>query len=406
MGIEHRSAPDEGTTILMPMRLSVRSVSVQGVRVRRLLLVASILAAQLLVGALTPASACACGAFIDPADAGNDSHVLEETAVLAHRDGRETIIMGFQLGASRTGPALLVPTPTVPDVSAADADTLSEMRSATQPRQRIRYDYWGTSEEPPGLVGSGDDRGAAVPDSAAVVHSRQRIGSFDVAVLGGEAAPVRTWLADNGFALSDEVSPLLEPYAEEGWTFTAVRYADDAVLEDETEPLRFDFDSEQLVYPMRFSQAASVPQELNLYVISDQPMQRTDASEDEQISERPWIADPTDEDWTWTDDTLRGLIAPDDHDGRHGMVTQFRIWGEPESFTTDFAFAPDPEQDTVVPTYDVTEVVYLGPFPAGWTLTGIVVLLGNLITAIVTVIVLVLAQRGTRSPGTGAGAAR
>lgn len=239
-----------------------------------------------------------------------------------------------------------------------------------------------------------------------MVHSRQRIGSFDVAVLGGEAAPVRTWLADNGFALSDEVSPLLEPYAEEGWTFTAVRYADDAVLEDETEPLRFDFDSEQLVYPMRFSQAASVPQELNLYVISDQPMQRTDASEDEQISERPWIADPTDEDWTWTDDTLRGLTAPDDHDGRHGIVTQFRIWGEPESFTTDFTFAPDPEQDTVVPTYDVTEVVYLGPFPAGWTLTGIVVLLGNLITAIVTVIVLVLAQRGTRSPGTGAGAAR
>lgn len=346
-------------------------------------LVAALVLAQLLLGAASPAGACACGAFLDPADERTDASVLEETAVLALSGGTQTVVMGLELDAERTGSTLLMPTPSVPEVSAADAGTLREIQVATAPREEIELDLWGSN--PFGLAGSGADGGAPTSAPEVTVHEQSRVGDYEVAVLGGEAEGVRDWLAGNGYELPEPVSALLDPYAEEGWTFTAVRYAEDAELSGEVEPLRFDFASEELVYPVRFSQAATSPQVLHLFVLGEEPMGRIDSSAAEQEVERPWIADPTMYDWVWSDATLRELTGTalqesgGSPEGERfpGVVTEFEIRGEPESFTTDLVFAEDLEAEWTVPTTPVTHTVTVAGIPVGWLLValGLVALL-------------------------------
>ncbi|MEE1649547.1 DUF2330 domain-containing protein [Brachybacterium sp. J144] len=347
---------------------------------RRRLLAAAItgalVLAQLLLGAVSPAGACACGAFIDPADQRTGANVLRETAILSLEDGVETIIMGLALDGTRTGSTLLLPTPAVPEVSTASSGTLREMQAATAPRKEVEHDLWGGN---PFLAGEGAPGGGAPTGGTGVtVHEQSRVGDYEVAVLEGGADGVRTWLAGNGYELAPAVSGLLDPYAEEGWVFTAVRYAADAELRGEIEPLRVDFPSDELIYPMRLSQAATQRQDLSLFVLSDEPMGRTDASAAGQRVERPWIADPAWEGWVWSDETLReltGAAAAEASDGledpsRHRIVTEFVISGDPESFTEDFVFAPDPQADYVVPTYTVTETITVAGIPVGWLLVA------------------------------------
>lgn len=351
----------------------------QGRGRRRLLaaaLTGMLVLAQLLLGAANPAGACACGAFIDPADERTGANVLRETAILSLHEGTETIVMGLALDGTRTGATLLMPTPSVPEVSTASSGTLREMQAATAPREVVEYDLWGDG---PFLFGDGAPGGAAPTEGTSVtVHEQSRVGDYEVAVLEGGADGVRTWLAANGYELAPSVSALLDPYVADGWVFTAVRYAADAELNGDVEPLRIDFASDELVYPMRLSQAATQDQHLSLFVISDQPVRRTDASAAGQQVQRPWIADPTTEGWTWSDETLRELTgtadaeagdSPAEHDRRR-IVTEFSISGEPETFTEDLVFGPDPEAEHAVPTETVTETVTVAGIPVGWLLVA------------------------------------
>ncbi|MDN6302053.1 MAG: DUF2330 domain-containing protein [Brachybacterium sp.] len=347
-----------------------------------MLLAGLVLLAQTALGAASPAGACACGGFVDPADRPDGANVMKETAVLSLRAGVATIVMGLALDAERIGSTLLMPTPSVPEVSAGQSGTLREMTAATAPREEIDYDYWG---ENPFDLGGGDEAGGAPETEDAgqpTVHSQERIGNYEVAVLGGDAEGVRSWLTENGYALDAELSALIDPYAEDGWTFTAIRYAEDAVLSGDVEPLRFDFATDELIYPMRFSQAAETAQHVHLFVLAETPMRRSDASAEEQQVDRPWIGSPTHHDWTWSDATLRELAGVDLGDAatdeespvRFRTVTEFEIRGEPESFTTDLTFAADPGAEDVIPTVTTTKLVAVMGIPVGWlrVLAGIV----------------------------------
>ncbi|GAA1712568.1 DUF2330 domain-containing protein [Brachybacterium phenoliresistens] len=357
-----------------------------GAAVRHLGLALLVLAAGVLAGAVAPAGACACGAMADPEDSRSDAAVTRETAVLSLREGTETIILSLELDAEAPGATLLMPTPAVPTVTEGDASTLREVAVATLPRVEHELDWWGEGR------GGGDGAPGAgaggAPEAPVTVHSRERVGDFEVAVLDGSAEGVSTWLSSSGYVLPQEVLDLLPVYVEDGWTFTAVRYAQDVDMSRDVSPLRFDFASDELVYPMRLSQAARSTQEVHLFVLDPEPVRRTDASAAQQSVQRPWIADPTHVGWTWSDGTLRELSQ--DGEGRPGraMVTEFTIRGEPASFTTDMTFAADPADPWIVPTRTETTTVRVAGIPAGWVLVaaagtiGVLVLYGAGMTAL------------------------
>lgn len=343
---------------------------------------------------IAPASACACGAFASPADQRVDTVVTQETAVLSHRDGIETMVMSLDLDFDAQGTTIVMPTPSVPTVAAGSAETLEEMAIATMPRERIERTIWGPLRW--GLDGS-EAGGAPGSTQGVTVHQQGRIGDVEVAVLDGTAEGVTAWLDENGYTLPDAVTAELPAYAADGWTFTAVRLADGVEITGRLDPLRLDFPTDTLVYPMRMSHAASTDQSIHLFLIGDEAYRRTDAAAGAQTTERPWIADPYEQGHTWSDPTLREMTGYDptatyDPEAGPAMVTEVVVSAAPETITTDFAFEPDPDAAELVPTYTVTEVIAVAGIPVGYLL----VLGGAVLAAVLIAGAVVLIPRVTR----------
>jgi hypothetical protein len=106
---------------------------------------------------------------------------------------------------------------------------------------------------------------------------RDRLGPFDVARLSAtDPRALGDWLAGNGFRLPERLADGLRPYVEQRWEYVAVRLAPDGTaapgrvaLGGTLDPLHITFASDRLVYPMRLSRLARVPQSLRLYVLAE-----------------------------------------------------------------------------------------------------------------------------------------
>ncbi len=128
--------------------------------------------------------------------------------------------------------------------------------------------------------------GAAAPDTAGAprgapvdVLSNQRIGPFDVTRLAADdPTALATWLSDKGFPHPDGLDRNLAPYVADGWEVVAIQLVpaeQGESLTGDLQPLRLSFATDSLVYPMRLSRSATMPQFVDLYVLADHRMDPT-----------------------------------------------------------------------------------------------------------------------------------
>jgi hypothetical protein len=217
-----------------------------------------VLAAGLVMAPVAPASACACGG-VAPAP-GSEVAVGEEHAIISWQDGVERIdlLLGMLSADVETG--LVFPTPAPATVTLGDRADFEAIERVTTPKRVEEYEWWQA-----GAPGDGGATGAP-PDVLAVVQ----LGPIEAVTLAAsDSAGLAGWLDGNGFALSPAVSALLDGYVERGWYFVALKLTGDAPLDGGLDPLRFTFASEELVYPLELSRAATAPQTVRLYVFDD-----------------------------------------------------------------------------------------------------------------------------------------
>ena len=221
----------------------------------------------------SPAWACGCGAYIP--DSSGPS-VATERALVTWDGTIEDIVMSFNVSGSSETAAWVMPVPSAAEVSLGDAKLFEELGRITAPRVEYRDDWWPKFD----WLASGSDSGAdtaGAPRGAAVnVLDRQRIGPFDVTRLSaGDSTALAKWLADNGFPRPEGLDENLSHYVAERWELVAVKLAPaeagDALTGD-LQPLRLTFASDTVVYPMRLSRSAKVPQTVDLYVLADHRM--------------------------------------------------------------------------------------------------------------------------------------
>jgi len=222
-----------------------------------------VLAAGLVIAPVVPASACACGG-VAPSP-GSEVAVGEEHAIVSWQDGDEhsgveqiDLLLGVLSADVETG--LIFPTPSPATVTLGDRADFEAIDRVTTPELVEEYDWWQFR-----AAGDGGSAGAP-PDVLAVVQ----LGPIEAVTLAAsDTVGLNTWLAGNGFALSPAVSALLDGYVERGWFFVALKLTGDAPLDGGLDPLRFTFASEELVYPLELSKAATAPQTVRLYVFDD-----------------------------------------------------------------------------------------------------------------------------------------
>ncbi|MFE1923036.1 DUF2330 domain-containing protein [Streptomyces asoensis] len=247
----------------------------KGLRGRVAAVLLMVLAVQL--GSLVaPAYACGCGALLP-----GDQRMLavdREASVVRWDGAQEQIVMRLTVGGDAERAAWIMPVPHRATVRLGDPALFDQLARATAPLHRTRHHFWPQDGDWP-LTTGGDTAGPPPPRAAPGVGviGRQRLGPFEVARLTAtDPGQLDTWLRGNDFAFPAALEGALRPYVERRWEYVAVRLAPESsgtVLRGELQPLHLTFAADSLVYPMRLSRLAAVPQSLGLYVLAAHRME-------------------------------------------------------------------------------------------------------------------------------------
>lgn len=258
-------------------------------------------AAALLVLLLAPVAVLADGVFI-PEVARKLPRIPLQRAILAHRDGKETLVVESSLEGGRGAYGWIIPVPATPTrlekVSPGLLRTIAlqtepQIRNAKFPGELVivfaflalftpfalfmRRPLWllvflgltGFIVLPNFLqfrMGASGD----APTPRIEEISRRQIGSYETAVLGAaSAADLNAWLRENGFAqIPAAGAPAVEEYVAKKWRFVAAKLTlgEDGLAAPH--PLLIEFPAPSPVYPMKLTALAETKLRLELFVVA------------------------------------------------------------------------------------------------------------------------------------------
>ncbi|MFJ9019048.1 DUF2330 domain-containing protein [Streptomyces sp. NPDC102259] len=225
---------------------------------------------------VAPAYACGCGALL-PADQ-RQVVVGREVSVVRWDGAQEQIVMRLTVDGDADRAAWIMPVPHRATVGLGDPELFDQLAAATAPVHRTRQHFWPQDGDWPLTTGGGM---AGPPPPGARpgigVIGRERLGPFDVARLTAtDPGALDDWLRANDFTLPGPLETALQPYVDRRWEYVAVRLTPESTgtaLRGELEPLHLTFAADTLVYPMRLSRLAAIPQSLGLYVLAAHRME-------------------------------------------------------------------------------------------------------------------------------------
>jgi hypothetical protein len=310
-------------------------------RALRYLTIAPAAALFLALQVAAPASACACGA---PAPRpGQDVIVDKEHAILSWDGSEERIELLLDMLTDAEDVGLIFPTPSPATVSAGDRQTFIDIETAIQPRQVIKDEWW--------QIDLGDGAGGGAPP---VILDQVQLGPVEATTLeASDATGLTEWLDVNGYAIRDEVAALLDQYVQKGWYFVALKLTSDVPLAGGLDPIRFTFASDELVYPMALSKAASDVQLARLYVFQDHRARV--AALDDPTAEMPFGSA------VWAGPVPGGL----DELGGYLTVVDLTFPSPASDVPGDLVIVDNADDEPLLPTYEVTRPLTIAGIPLG-----------------------------------------
>ena len=236
-----------------------------------------------LLLASQPASAF-CGAYAS--SAGADIYNSVSEVAIVRQGNRTTLTVANDVqGADGAAFAMLVPVPEIlspDDVQVLAPETFEVLDAYSRPRL-VTYtcdDFepaWvdpcaayqlKESVERTMLADDGADTGTTVNVEAEFV-----VGEYDIVILSAEESDdLFTWLAEEGFSVSEATEAVVQEVLDSGAYFFAAKVSEAADIEDGEllSPLRFSYESEVFGLPIRIGTAASKgQQDLIIYAVTD-----------------------------------------------------------------------------------------------------------------------------------------
>ncbi len=227
--------------------------------------------------------------------AGEEVFIAEEAAVIHWDPARriETFIRRARFDTRAKDFGFLVPTPSVPTLSAASEALFTTLDDAIRPEvvDRTERDFQvGISC----LMLTARSARTAVPQSSAPmpaaqsaavqVLAAQTVAGYDAVVLEASSPEALSqWLGSHGYASSPSLTRWLTPYVANHWKITAFRVqAPDRnnPAPPATSPVRMTFATDRPFYPYREPEEQQRPRagssrSLRVHVLSSSPMEGT-----------------------------------------------------------------------------------------------------------------------------------
>lgn len=198
-----------------------------------------------------------------------DIHEPSQKAAIYWSKGQEVLVLQVKYEGAAEDFGWIVPLPSKPKVTAIPEkeSPFEELSKNTQWRDEIREIHALKSGAP--------------SQKEVKVLERKTVGVYDVAVLKArDASALARWLKRHHFSFPAGQEAVLQHYVARDWVYVAMRI-DRAALNTgltnklrsgELQPIRFDFASGEMVYPLRISSANAGEAEVLLYIMSELPL--------------------------------------------------------------------------------------------------------------------------------------
>lgn len=354
----------------------------------RLLRAASVAALALTVALTLAPAAAACGGLFcavaitapEPVDQN-----AERIIFVVNRDGTVTAHVQIQYAGSPERFAWVVPVPSVPGVADSSEDAFIDLDDLTRltivPPPTIPCAQANSNGGCVGGDSSASGASFAFDESAAeddgvTVYDHGFTDSYEFHVVGAEdTAALVTWLQDNDYNVSDNMTPVMEVYNGADGKFLALKLQAGKTARD-IAPIAMTIEGSFPMVPIRLTAVAAQPlMGILVYILADSPYRPA----------LPYqVVDPTADDLLFdVDDSFNGSSnyfawaarVADEEGGRamvrefvganpmegwayegfstdHTWVSRFYTRMSPHQMTYDPVFEPDPELTTFDGTVD------------------------------------------------------
>jgi HEAT repeat protein len=248
----------------------------------------------LMAGLLLPTRTHADGCFVAPPFVWNKHKDINEPtqkAILVYDAGQEDLLLQVKYAGPVAQFGWLVPVPGLPTVKKGSMECFYELSRYTQ-------EHWEPRVPPAGMRQSasrsaGDE---SKPEPVKVIEIKT-VGDYEVAVLSArDAGSLENWLKANQFAFPKDKEAVIDAYIQQQWYFVAVKIdlnkaggfqvvsgpprqaaagkssVKEKLASGELQPLWLRFASKQCVFPLKISSVNGTPSEVQVYVLSPEPL--------------------------------------------------------------------------------------------------------------------------------------
>ena len=255
-----------------------------------------ILLVPLLAALLAPANALADGGFVVSKfvwDKHKDINEPTQKAIVVYDAGREDLILQVKYEGPVDEFGWLIPVPDLPTVQEGSMECFYELSQYTQEHFEPRLGGRATLS-----AGRSKGEDKEKPEPVKVIEIKT-VGAYEIAVLSTkDSGALEKWLEANQFYFPANKTDVIDAYVKQQWYFVAARinfsksggfqllstsrqaqnepianYSTHLKLASgELNPLQISFASDRCVYPLKISSVNNKPSEVQVYVLSPEPL--------------------------------------------------------------------------------------------------------------------------------------
>ena len=231
-----------------------------------------------------PTKSSADGCFVAPKfvwDKHKDISEPTQKAILVYDAGREDLILQVKYEGPVSEFGWLVPVPNLPTVQKGSMKCFYELSQYTQKHFESAWQHNQTKSRSYGVAGIDSAEKTEPPVKVIEIKT---VGTYEIAVLAAkDTGALEKWLEANHFSFPTNATAVIDSYVQRQWYFVVAKVnLEQGALglissalklpAGELNPLQISFTSEHCVYPLKISSANGTPSEIQVYVLSPEPL--------------------------------------------------------------------------------------------------------------------------------------
>ena len=213
-------------------------------------------------------------------DKHKDINEPTQKAIIVYDAGREDLILQVKYEGPVSEFGWLIPVPNLPTVQKGSMKCFYELSQYTQKHFENPWQHNQSKSIDLAMLANASAGNAEPPVKVIEIKT---VGAYEIAVLATkDTGALKKWLEANQFSIPTNATDVIDSYVQRQWYFVAVKInlengsglfpTSQKLASGELNPLQISFASDRCVYPLKISSVNGTPSEIQVYVLSPEPL--------------------------------------------------------------------------------------------------------------------------------------